>query len=253
MKASNFLTILLLITLAACNDKAEENGNGFYPISIGTSWNYECTNYYTSYDSTGKFLKLVHTTELQTTIITKDTLINGNILRQFVTTHNVKPTTFSTAVYFKQDNEGLKQYGYSDYGGTWSLDEIIDSVSQHATQSAPQRHKVRSNFSDVILYKVPFLYIPNSLSDNLDWNYNSGIHKHVVGKDTLHIDGKAYPCYKVETIEPTEYKFYYEWISNAGLLKCESESVMNDWVPGDNSYGQYVNHEITIVKSLNLK
>ena len=253
MKTRDFVTILLLITLTACSDKAEENMNGYYPINIGTTWNYESTNYYTNYDSTGKFEKLYHTIELQTTTITKDTLINGNLLRQFVTTHNVKPTAFSTAVYFKQENEGLKQYGYSSYGGPWYFDEITDSVSQQATRYASPQYKAKSNFSEVVLYNIPFLEIPTTFSDNLDWNYNSGIHKHVVGKDTLHIDGKTYPCYKVETIEPTEYKYYYEWISTSGLLKRESQSVMNNWVYGDSSYGQYVNREITIAKSMNLK
>ena len=172
MKTRIFLTILLLIALTACSDKAEESMNGFYPVKIGTTWNYECTNYYTSYNNTGKFEKLYHTIELQITIITKDTLINGNLLRQFITTHYVKPTAFSTAAYFKQDNEGLKQYGYSGYGGTWYLDEIIDSVSQQTTRSVSPRYKAKSNFSDVILYNLPFLELPNTLSDNLDWNYN---------------------------------------------------------------------------------
>lgn len=249
----------MVFVLYACSDEVKvENMSGFYPMNIGTTWNYESTSYITTYDSTGKFQQLSHTIEPQTTVVTKDTAVNGIVLRQFVTTIMALSGPVYEAFYYRQDIDGLKEYGYSDYGGTWTDTEIIDSTSQSKKQSFIQRFKAKATFSNnVFLYPLPLLELSYPLTVNSEWccypNVTNGASKHVVENDTLQIDGKAYPCFKIETIEPKEYEYYYEWISNAGLLKTESQSVMQDWVTGDKSYGQYREHIITIVKSLQLK
>jgi hypothetical protein len=255
MKVKGILLGLLLLVLAACRDEVKlENMSGFYPMNIGTIWNYEKTSYYTTYDSLGKFQQLSHTIEPQTTVITKDTLVNGIVVRQFVTTIMALSGAICEAIYYRQDKDGLKEYGYSGYGGTWTETEIIDSTSQTKKQSVIPRLKAKAAFADnVVMYPHPLLLLAYPLSVNSEWySYSivAGNLKHVVENDTLHIDGKAYPCFKIETTDPIEYEYYYEWISNAGLLKTEYQTVMQAIDPNDISYGQSKEHSVMIAKSI---
>jgi hypothetical protein len=255
MKEKSILLGLFLLVLAACSDEVKvENMIGFYPMNIGATWNYEKTIYYTTYDSIGKFKQLSHTIEPLTTVIKKDTVINGIVVRQFVTTIMAMSGAISEAIYYRQDNEGLKEYGFSNYGGSWSELGIIDSVSQSKKQYIIPRFKAKVNFADnVVMYSHPLLLLAYPLSVNSEWySYSivSGNLIRVVENDTLQIDGKAYPCFKIETTDPTEYEYYYEWISNAGLLKIECQSVMRAIDPNDISYGQTKEHSVMIAKSI---
>lgn len=258
MNTKNSLTIILLVVLTACSDNYQEKMIGFYPMKIGSSWNKIDTNYYTIYDSTGKIQKKYHTIEHQNTIIKKDTIVNGITLRQFVTTRFVQPKVIYDALYYRQDIEGLKEYGCSMYGGSWYLDQIVDSLSQSRRQSNPKQYKIKSNLSsNFYLYNKPYLEIQYPLSENSEWvcvtDSNYCVRKRVIGKDTLVIDEKKYPCYKIERFAPTVYEYYYEWISSYGLLKIESQSLKYDLVQGDNSYGQYMVQNKMIVQSFQLK
>lgn len=103
------------------------------------------------------------------------------------------------------------------------------------------------------MYPQPQLLFAYPLSVNSEWypySKESGNRKQVVEKDTLQIGGKTYPCFKIETTETTEYEYYYEWVSTAGILKIESQTVMNDVNPGDSTYGQSKEHVVKIAKSL---
>ena len=255
MNVKSILLGLLLLVLVACSDENKvENMSGFYPMNIGTIWNYEKTSYYTTYDSLGKFQQLSHTIEPQTTVITKDTLVNGIVVRQFVTTIMALSGAISEAIYYRQDNEGLKEYGFSNFGGSWTEIGIIDSVSQSKKRSVIPRLKAKAAFANnVVMYPHPLLLLAYPLSVNSEWySYSivAGNLIHVIENDTLQIDGKAYPCFKIETTDPIEYEYYYEWISNAGLLKSEYQTVMQSLNPNDISYGQTKEHSVMIAKSI---
>lgn len=253
MSIRNLLFISILFVLAACNDHTEEIANVFYPIHIGSTWSYECTSYMREYDSTGVVRRLSHIIQPQVVTVTKDTVINGIRLRQLRTQYFEKYNVDYKTFYYKQTSDGLRFYGYSRNEFSGCPEEIIDSGAQRIQSIVVPRFKAKSDFSDVWLFKTPLWELPSTLSENMKWHYNLDVYKQVIGKDTLLINGKSYECYKVEMIEPSAYQYYYEWISTAGVLKREFETVRNDWNPYDKSYGSYISHEITIARSLTLK
>jgi len=256
MKAKySILFLFALLLQNSCKDDVEIKN--FYPMNIGTSWNYETTRYFSCYDSVGKFVELFHTYALKKTIIKKDTIVNSLKLRQFVTTHYENPNPYNDALYYKEEKDGLKLYGESYYNGVSSLTIIIDSIANYNfssnKKSVNPESKVKKDLSsNFIFYKTPIVEIKYPIIENSEWGYYGGQLKRVIKKDTLYINNNPFSCYKFEIVDPY-YEYYYEWISESGLLQYEFQTSLTNWIDNDVIIGKIKTHEIMKVTSMTIK
>lgn len=225
-----FLTGLIIISCDNKEVNLTPNVDN-YPMTVGTEWTYDRQVIIKKYESeTSENIIDVDTVNFTVKVwIDKDTIFNDTMnVTVFKSRENDYNWTSNQYKYL--DNEGLKNYAYSNAGAN-----VFAKKSNHLKTSFDFNLNmaiVDSGLtSDEIIFEdKPTLDIKLPLGDNSSWTYRYPfetrtlqIDKEVIGTETLNLIGQDFACYKISWNYLNDSSFdgieITDWISDKGLIK----------------------------------
>jgi hypothetical protein len=265
---------LILITLISILISCEKKENDIlpnvdsYPMTVGTEWSYDRQVIIKKYESeTSNNIVGVDTVNFTVKVwIEKDTILNDTMnVKIFKSQENDNNWTSNQFKYL--DNEGLRNYAYSNSGGANVFAKKSSSIKYglHTDFYKTGVNEILTS-DDIIFEDKPTLDIKLPLGDNSSWTYRKPsetrklqIDKSVVGNETLILNGKSYACYKVTWTYLNDPVFdgieITDWISDKGLIKRETihDRVTLTTQDGEPIGGNVQTREILTLKALTIK
>lgn len=271
MKMRKILILITLISILTSCDKKENDilpNVDSYPMTVGTEWTYDRQVIIKKYESeTSNDIIDIDTVNFTVKVwIEKDTVLNDTMsVKIFKSQENDNNWTSNQFKYL--DNEGLRNYAYSNSGG----------ANVFAKKSSSLQFGLYSDFyktndngiltsDDIIFEDKSTLDIKLPLGDNSSWTYRQPsetrilqIDKSVVGNETLILIGKSFACYKVIWTYLNDPVFdgieITDWISEEGLVKRETihDRVTLTTQDGEPIGGNVQTTEIITLKALTIK
>lgn len=235
MKKRQILIIIPLIAIfISCNDKKDNITPTVdtYPMTVGTEWTYDRQVIFKKFESETSD-KIIDIDTINFTVkvwIEKDTVLNDTMSVK-VFKSRINDNNWISNQYKYLDNEGLKNYAYSNFRG----------ANVFAQKSSLLKYGLTIDFNktldngiltsdDIIFEDTPTLDIKLPLGDNSTWTYRKPsdarklqIDKSVNGSETLTLLGQIFPCFKVSWNYLNDTIFdginITDWISEKGLIK----------------------------------
>lgn len=235
MKIKQILLVVPIIGMIISCDKKEENDTpnlDTYPMTVGTEWTYDRQVIIKKYESETSN-KIINNDTMNFTVrvwIDKDTVLNDTMnVKIFKSREN--DYNWTTNQYKYLDNEGLRNYAYSNSGGA-NVFAKKSSSFKSSFDSYFYRIAIKHGITnkEIIIEDKPTLDIKLPFSENTSWTYRNPsetrvlqIDKEVIGTETLNITGQNIACYKVS------WNYLYDpvfngvnitdWISEKGLIR----------------------------------
>lgn len=255
------LILLVFIAMLSCDDKEKDivPNVSSYPMNIGTEWIYDRQLIMKKYESetSNKIMDIDTMNFTDKVWIDKDTTLNDTMtVKIFKTQEN--DNNWTSNQYKFIDNEGLKNYAYSNLGGAHVF----------AKKSSYLKSLVRfgERTSEGIIFETtPTLDVKLPLDRNSAWTYRNSsetrrlqIDKNVIGIESINLIGQNFDCYKIEWkyLNDPGYEGIKitDWISEKGLIKRitihDRVTFTNEF--GEPSYfGQFI--ETITIKSIKVK
>ncbi len=254
-----------MFVLIGCKDDTDNVSSviNSYPMNIGTEWIYGRQIIIEKYNNSGLYkIGEVDSIDFITNVsIVKDTILNDT-MNVTVFKSQDENNTWISKHYYYIDNEGLRNYAYSNGGA-------FDFPNKNQIQQIPNLEtiidKKLSTNGDLYFEIPPTLNIKFPLKVNNYWTYRepsvSGdlqIDKEVVGIEYLTLFEKNFKCFKVNYIYLNNSAYegieMTDWISGEGLIKrqtlIDSVTVTNDI--GEPLYTAKIK-DLLILKELILK
>jgi hypothetical protein len=222
--------ILLVVSIIGC--KKEDNNSSLkidsYPMSIGTTWDYDRQIILRKYDikKSSGIIENDTINFIAEVWIDKDTLLNDT-MNVTVFKYQENSSEGIAVEYNFTDNEGLKNYAYENAGG--NAFPMQSNYWSFFNLSYLAEHRLQSN--GIIFYEdPPVLKIKYPLEENTTWNYvdkpevfGIRIDKAVAGAERLVIGGRNFDCLQVKW----DYSYNQaknkvdvtDWIAAEGLVR----------------------------------
>jgi hypothetical protein len=266
MKMRQILILITLISISISCDKKEDYilpNVDTYPMAAGTEWTYDRQVIINKYESeTSNNIVDIDTVNFTVKVwIEKDTVLNDTMnVKIFKSRENDNNWTSNQFKYL--DNEGLRNYAYSNSGGAIVFAKKSFSIKYGLLTDF---YKTVDNGivigDDIIFEDKPTLDIKLPLGDNSSWTYRKPsetrtlqIDKSVIGKETLTLLGESIACYKVAWEYLNDPIFggveITDWISNKGLIKRET---IHDRVTLTTQDGEPIGGNVQTIETLTLE
>ena len=270
MKIKQILIAITLIVIFISCDENEENilpNVNTYPMTAGTEWSYDRQVIMKKYESE-TFDKITDIDTMDFTVkvwIDKDTVLNDTLhVKVFKSRENDYSWTSNQYKYL--DNEGLRNYAYSNSGGANVFAKKNSSLKSAINFNYYMSLKSGILASDEIIFEdKPTLDIKLPLDLTSSWTYRLPsetrllqIDKEVMGAESVTLFGQTFSCFKVSWNYLNDPVYdginITDWISEKGLIK---RLTVYDRVTFTNEYGEPLFYgqtiEILTLKDLKIK